>query len=66
MVDATGVIKVNMATVMVASHFLLIDQFLGFSGSSGPFQPLLDGGGICLGLTASSSINVFSVSELGV
>lgn len=62
-VEATGVMNAHMATVMVANHFLLIDQFLGFSGSSGPFQPVEDERGIA-SLTASTSTKVFSVSDL--
>lgn len=36
--DDTGDIKVKQDTTNVAAHFFLIDQFLGFSGSSGPDQ----------------------------
>ena len=37
-VDATGDIKVKEDTTNVTVHFFPIDQFLGFSGSSGPDQ----------------------------
>src|ERR1700761_9409771 len=36
--DATGEMKVNDDTTKVAIHFRFIGQFLGFSGSSGPFH----------------------------
>lgn len=69
--EATGVMKVNIATVIVASHFLLDDQFLGFSGSFGPSQPVLVRAGIdgvesifvLLTLASSSLTRVFSVWE---
>lgn len=38
MVEATGEIKVKHETSMVAVHFLLLGQFLGLAGSSGPSQ----------------------------
>lgn len=38
MEDATGEMKVNIETVMVAAHFFLLVQFLGLSGSSDPFH----------------------------
>ena len=34
--DETGEMKVKDDTTMVAAHFCLNVQFLGFSGSSGP------------------------------
>ena len=34
--EDTGDMKVKEDTTTVAAHFLLIDQFFGFSGSSGP------------------------------
>lgn len=34
--DDTGEMKVKADTTSVATHFLRIGQFLGFSGSSGP------------------------------
>lgn len=34
--DDTGEIKVKRETVIIAAHFFLFGQFLGFSGSSGP------------------------------
>lgn len=36
MEEDTGEIKVNSETVIVAAHFFLDGQFLGFSWSSGP------------------------------
>jgi hypothetical protein len=34
--EDTGEIKVKRETVIIAAHFFLFGQFLGFSGSSGP------------------------------
>jgi len=34
--EDTGDMKVKEETTSVAAHFFLIDQFLGFPGSSGP------------------------------
>lgn len=36
--EETGEMKVKSETVIVAAHFFLLVQFLGFSGSSGPSQ----------------------------
>lgn len=36
--DDTGEMKVKAETSSVAAHFLRVGQFMGFSGSSGPFQ----------------------------
>lgn len=36
--DDTGEMKVKADTTSVVIHFLRIGQFLGFSGSSGPFH----------------------------
>jgi hypothetical protein len=36
--DETGEMKVKQDTIKTIDHFLLIGQFLGLSGSSGPFQ----------------------------
>lgn len=36
--EETGEMKVKQETMTTADHFLPIDQFLGFPGSSGPFQ----------------------------
>jgi hypothetical protein len=36
--EVTGEMNVNEEMVRTAAHFFFVDQFLGFSGSSGPFQ----------------------------
>lgn len=36
--EETGEMKVKEETTMVATHLRLVDQFFGFSGSSGPSQ----------------------------
>lgn len=39
--EATGVMNVKVDTDKAAAHLFLVGQFLGFSGSSGPFQVTL-------------------------
>lgn len=36
--DDTGEMNVKADTSSVAAHFLRVGQFMGFSGSSGPFH----------------------------
>ena len=59
--DETGEMNVNEETTKVAAHFRPNDQFLGFSGSSGPFHVICGQSVVLLAIKVFSRRNADKV-----
>ena len=64
---AKVIVRVKEDKIIVAAHFFLFDQFIGFSGSSGPSQSTMfdSGGGCSLRGGPSSLLDAASFSTSG-